>query len=66
VLGGLGSTYGAVTGAALVTALPQAFATVAEYKNIAIGLVLILTMVFMPRGIVPSLASVMTRGRKRR
>ena len=65
VLGGLGSTYGAVVGAAVITALPQAFASVAEYKNIAIGLVLILTMVFMPKGILPSLAAVMARGRKR-
>lgn len=65
VLGGLGSTYGAVAGAALVTALPQAFATVAEYKNIAIGLVLILTMVFLPKGIVPSLAAILTRWRQR-
>ncbi len=66
VLGGLGSTYGAVAGAALITALPQAFATIAEYKNIAVGLVLILTMVFLPRGIVPSLAAIVMRGRKRR
>jgi branched-chain amino acid transport system permease protein len=65
VLGGLGSTYGAVAGAALITALPQAFATVADYKNIATGLVLILTMVFLPKGIVPSLAAVLTRWRKR-
>jgi branched-chain amino acid transport system permease protein len=90
VLGGLGSTYGAIAGAVVITPLPQLLATVAQlsadvagvlpqgfavvarvlasvadYKNIAIGLVLILTMVFMPRGIVPSLAALMTRGRKR-
>jgi branched-chain amino acid transport system permease protein len=65
VLGGLGSTYGAVVGAAIITALPQAFATVAEYKNIAIGLTLILTMVFMSKGILPSLAAAVTRVRKR-
>lgn len=65
VLGGLGSTYGALVGAGLLTALPQAFAAIAEYKNIAIGLVLILTMVFLPRGIVPSLSGLFSRWRAR-
>jgi len=65
VLGGLGSTYGALVGAGLLTALPQVFAGVAEYKNIAIGLVLILTMVFLPRGIVPTLTGLTARGRRR-
>ena len=62
VLGGLGSTYGALIGAALLTALPQLVATVAEYKHVIIGVVLIATMIYMPRGIAPTLAGGPRRG----
>jgi branched-chain amino acid transport system permease protein len=59
--GGLGSTYGALVGAAVLTALPQLVTAFAEYKHVAIGLILISTMIFMPRGIVPTLADVLGR-----
>ncbi|NUU42583.1 branched-chain amino acid ABC transporter permease [Tardiphaga robiniae] len=61
VFGGLGSTYGALVGAAILTALPQLVAAFAEYKHVAIGIVLIATMIFMPRGIVPTLADLFGR-----
>jgi branched-chain amino acid transport system permease protein len=61
VFGGLGSTYGALVGAAILTALPQLVTAFAEYKHVAIGLILIATMIFMPRGIVPTLADVFGR-----
>jgi branched-chain amino acid transport system permease protein len=61
VFGGLGSTYGALVGAAILTALPQLVATFTEYKHIAIGIILIATMIFMPRGIVPTLADLFGR-----
>ncbi len=57
VLGGMASTYGAVVGAAVVTVLPQALALFHDYEQLALGLVLMLTMVFMPKGLVPSLAA---------
>jgi branched-chain amino acid transport system permease protein len=55
VFGGLGSTYGALVGAAVLTSLPQIIAPLAEYTNIVTGMVLILTMIFMPKGLGPSL-----------
>jgi len=55
VLGGMASTYGAVVGAALLTALPQVLTVVQEYEHMAFGLVLMLTMIFMPKGLVPTL-----------
>jgi branched-chain amino acid transport system permease protein len=56
VLGGRGSTYGVVLGAALLTLLPQALGGAGEYEMIAFGLLLMLTMIFLPQGIVPTLA----------
>lgn len=61
VLGGLSSIFGAVVGAALITALPQVIADLQDYKNIVLGLILIVIMIFMPRGIVPTIATFVRR-----
>jgi len=64
VLGGMASTYGAVVGAVLLTVLPQLLADFQEYEPMIFGLILMLTMIFMPRGLVPSLADVFRRRSK--
>jgi ABC-type branched-chain amino acid transport system, permease component len=56
VLGGATSVAGAFVGAALLTVLPQALTFVHDYESVFIGLIMMLTMVFMGRGLVPSLA----------
>lgn len=56
VLGGMASTFGAVLGAALLIALPQLLGGLQGYEMILFGLVLMLTMIFLPKGLVPSLA----------
>jgi len=56
VLGGMSSTFGAVLGAALITMLPQLVGGLHGYEAIVFGLVLMLTMMFMPKGLVPSVA----------
>lgn len=56
VLGGLASTYGAVVGAAILTALPQLLTVFKDYESLVFGIVLMATMIFLPRGLVPSLA----------
>jgi branched-chain amino acid transport system permease protein len=61
VFGGMASTFGAVVGAAALTVLPQLLTVLKEYEVIVFGLVLIGTMVFMPRGLVPTLATRFTR-----
>ncbi len=63
VLGGMASTFGAVVGAALLTVLPQAVADFQDYKHLVFGAVLIATMVFLPKGLVPSLADLFRRRR---
>ena len=64
VLGGMASTYGAVVGAAILTILPQALTIFHDYEQVTLGLILMLTMVFMPKGLVPSLAALLKRGRR--
>ena len=61
VLGGLASSYGAVVGAAVLTALPQVFAPMAEYTTIVLGLVLVVMMIALPRGVFPTLAARLRR-----
>jgi branched-chain amino acid transport system permease protein len=55
VVGGMASVAGSVVGAALLTALPQVLATFEGWETIAFGTILILCMIFMPRGLVPTL-----------
>ena len=61
VLGGMASTYGAVVGAAILTVLPQALTVFHDYEQVMLGLILMLTMVFMPKGLVPNLALYLKR-----
>lgn len=57
VVGGRGSTFGAILGAALLTALPQLLGGLADYEMVVFGLILMCTMIFLPQGIVPSLSA---------
>jgi branched-chain amino acid transport system permease protein len=62
VLGGLGSLLGSVVGAALLVLLPQLLTVLQAYEQLALGLVMMLVMIFLPAGIVPSLAARFARG----
>jgi branched-chain amino acid transport system permease protein len=64
VFGGMASTFGAVVGAAVLTVLPQLLTALKEYEMVVFGALLMLTMVFFPRGVVPTLAAWMSRGRR--
>lgn len=65
VLGGLGSTWGAVVGAIILTALPQVLVVFHQYESAALGAILILCMVFFRRGLVPTLATFINERRER-
>jgi branched-chain amino acid transport system permease protein len=54
VLGGLGSILGSVVGSAILVALPQALTVFHEYEEIVLGLIMIVFMIFLPDGVVPS------------
>lgn len=55
VLGGVGSVLGAIFGTALLTVLPQVLTVFAEYEQMVLGLVMVLVMIFLPQGLLPSL-----------
>ena len=61
VLGGLGSIVGSIVGAAMLTVLPQLLTVFQDYEHIVLGLVMVVVMVFLPAGIVPSLSAVLRR-----
>lgn len=61
VFGGMASTFGAVIGAAVLTILPQVLTLLKDYEVIVHGAILVFTMIFMPRGLVPSLATWLRR-----
>lgn len=51
VLGGLGRVYGAVIGAVILTVLPQLLTAFEDYETLVFGIIIILIMIFMPKGI---------------
>lgn len=64
VLGGAGSVLGAFFGAAILTTLPQVLTVFAEYEQILLGLVMMLVMIFMRDGLLPSaLRAIRGRGK---
>jgi len=56
VLGGLGSVAGSIIGAAVLVALPQVLTMFQEYEHLLLGAIIIVTMIFMRDGIVPTLS----------
>lgn len=63
VIGGMASVYGSVVGAVLLTALPQLLARFEGWETVVFGAILMLCMIFMPRGLVPTLAAKFGRDR---
>jgi branched-chain amino acid transport system permease protein len=61
VLGGMSSVFGAVLGAAVLKALPQILTFLHEYEQVVIGAIMICIMIFLPQGILPSLAALARR-----
>lgn len=61
VLGGMASIFGSVLGAALLTALPQFLTVFHDYEHVMFGLIMMLTMIFMPKGLLPSLRAWLSR-----
>jgi branched-chain amino acid transport system permease protein len=61
VLGGLGSILGSIVGAAILIILPQLLTVFHDYEHIVLGAIMIVFMIFLPAGIVPSLAAMLRR-----
>lgn len=56
VVGGMASVFGSIVGAALLTILPQLLQTFEGWEVVVFGVILMVTMIFMPKGLVPSIA----------
>jgi len=61
VLGGLGSTYGALFGAAFITLLPELLSSIENYEVMIFGLILMATMMFFPKGLYVTLLELLQR-----
>lgn len=64
VLGGLGSMIGSVVGATALVVLPQALTLFHEYEHLVLGVLIILIMVLLPSGVVPTLSALLKRSKK--
>lgn len=64
VLGGMGSIVGSLVGAAVLVVLPQALTIFHEYEQALLGLIIMVFMIFLRRGIVPSIAAAFAGRRK--
>ena len=63
VLGGMASIFGAVVGAVLLTLLPQVLAGFDDYEAMILGAIMMGTMIFLPKGLLPSLTALARRWR---
>jgi branched-chain amino acid transport system permease protein len=64
VLGGMGSIAGSLMGAAVLVLLPQVLTVFHDYEQALLGLIVMVFMIFLRQGIVPSLAVALAGGRK--
>ncbi|MCS4502720.1 hypothetical protein KBTX_00097 [wastewater metagenome] len=62
VLGGMASTYGALIGAVILTTLPQLLTGFDDLEMVIFGAILMAVMIFMPRGLVPTLTARLRKG----
>jgi branched-chain amino acid transport system permease protein len=55
VLGGMASIWGSLLGAAVLTVLPEMLTVFHDYEVIIFGAILMVVMIFLPRGLVRGL-----------
>lgn len=63
VIGGMGSVVGSVVGTLVIVVLPQTLTFLSDYKHIMVGAFIMLFMIFLRAGIVPSLIAMVGRRR---
>ncbi len=63
IVGGLGSVWGALFGATLLTLLSECLHVMEKFNVVALGLILMLVMIFFPEGLIPGLLNLIQRRR---
>ena len=64
-IGGVGSVWGPIVGAAFYVAIPQVLSGLSQYENIVYGALLLVVIILFPEGIVGALRSVTSKLRGR-
>jgi branched-chain amino acid transport system permease protein len=62
IVGGMASVFGSILGAAILTILPQLLSAFGGWEMVAFGVILMVTMIFLPNGLVPTLRLRFSRG----
>jgi len=57
IVGGLGSIPGSLIGAGIMTVLPELFRAFGDYQHLIYGFILLIFVIFLPRGIIGLLSS---------
>ena len=65
IIGGVGTLFGGVVGAAIIIMLENVVSSFTERWSMVLGLLFVLTMIFTPEGIVGKLRSLLERGKSR-
>jgi branched-chain amino acid transport system permease protein len=52
LLGGIGSPFGPVLGAAILTLLPEVLTSLQDFKLVVNGFIIVVAVLYMPRGIL--------------
>jgi branched-chain amino acid transport system permease protein len=52
LLGGIGSPFAPVLGAFILTLLPEVLRSLANYRGLVSGSIIVLVVIFMPRGLL--------------
>lgn len=66
VLGGRTTVWGALVGAAVMTSLPEIFRVFADYRSVVQGVLLMLVIIYLPRGVADTLIAAVKERRLRR
>ena len=63
LVGGIGSLWGSLFGAVLLTLLPEVLHAVKEYSVLIYGLMLMLVLLFFPQGLIPGIMEAFGKGK---
>ena len=64
VIGGMATIWGALLGASLLTLLPEWLHVFSDYEMIIYGLILMVVMIFLPRGLTRGLLDIYERAKR--
>ena len=65
IVGGVGTLFGGVVGAAVIIVLENVVSSFTERWSMVLGALFVLTMIFVPEGLIGKLRSYLARRRKR-